>query len=62
MDTCFSGFSCWCITSPNPALQSEKAGTNTGTSWRKASSTSESFFLACLVSHRPISRMNSRDE
>ena len=52
---CFFGFFSWCITNPNPALESVNAGQNIGTLLSYAVSIKESFFLEFFFKNFPIS-------
>ena len=52
---CFFGFFSWCITKPNPALESVKAGQNIGTLLSYAVSIKEFFYFALDFKYLPIS-------
>ena len=56
---CFFGFFSWCITKPNPALESVKAGQKIGTLLSNAVSINESFFFEFFFRYFPISYINS---
>ena len=56
---CLFGFCSWCITKPNPAELSVKAGQKTGTLLSNAVSIKEPFFLALFFKNLPSSLINS---